>query len=208
MTEPELTQIAQRHGVSAGAVAEVHAALASSGGSLAQFHHPELGGRGQWMPGMVQVGTMFDDALKARVAAICTEVAAKIQNATETRSSAIHARSTQVEMQGEPMEPMKPMTGMKPMAPMSPMKPMDAPEAWWPDGYGSPAAAGGQNDVRYAWFADKRRLLVDVAGYVATYDTADHKISGIAQSQGDGSHIVFSSQHGPIALESLRAVED
>jgi hypothetical protein len=44
---------------------------------MAQFSIPELGGSGQWMQGgMTMVGgNMFDNALKARVDALCSELA-------------------------------------------------------------------------------------------------------------------------------------
>ena len=42
------------------------------------------------------------------------------------------------------------------------MKPMKAPERWWPEELGeNPSSAGGQNDARYAFFGEKRRLAVD-----------------------------------------------
>lgn len=42
---------------------------------MAQFDHAEFGGSGQWMRGgMLMIGDMFNDALKARVAAMCEEV--------------------------------------------------------------------------------------------------------------------------------------
>lgn len=51
-------------------------ALHAGGGTMAQFDVPELGGSGQWMRGgMTMVGNMFDNALKARVDALCAELA-------------------------------------------------------------------------------------------------------------------------------------
>ena len=49
-------------------------------GTMAQFNHPELGGMGQWtQSGMTMVGTLFDHGLKARVDALCTELAALLR---------------------------------------------------------------------------------------------------------------------------------
>jgi hypothetical protein len=107
------------------------------------------------------------------------------------------------------MEPMKPMAGMKPKSPMSPMKPMSPPERWWPAELGeNPNSAGGQNDTRYAFFADTRRLAVDLGqGDVHVYDTADHRISGVQQHQdSSGRKVTFTSQHGEVALDKLKRV--
>jgi len=101
------------------------------------------------------------------------------------------------------MQPMKPM---KPMAPMAPMKPA---ARWWPAALGeSPNSAGGQNEARYAFFADQRRLAVDLGdGNIRVYDTGDHRISGVQQHQADGGRkVVFTSQHGTVDLDGLRLV--
>jgi hypothetical protein len=63
------------HGFSPEAVAHARAALERGSGTMAQFSHPELGGSGQWMPGMVMIGDAFNAPLKARVLALFTELA-------------------------------------------------------------------------------------------------------------------------------------
>ncbi|SDN31736.1 Short C-terminal domain-containing protein [Methylobacterium phyllostachyos] len=74
-----LQSIADRHGVSLDAVRHLVQALERGHGTMAQFDHPDLGGMGQWFSGgMVMVGRMFDDGLKARVGALCTELAASL----------------------------------------------------------------------------------------------------------------------------------
>jgi hypothetical protein len=105
------------------------------------------------------------------------------------------------------MEPMKPMSGMKPMAPMAPMKPMKAPVRWWPEGLGeNPNSAGGQNETRYAFFGEQKRLAVDLGdGKIEVYDTGDHRISGVRQHQSaTGRRVAFTSQHGEVELGKLK----
>ena len=116
------------------------------------------------------------------------------------------------------MEPLKPLPGMKPMEPMKPMAPLEplpflnpgasGERPWWPLKLGTPEAAGGQGDVRYAYFEDERRLAIDRGGRITVYDTADHRIRGVSQQQGGGrSALVFTSQHGPVPVEALRVVD-
>ena len=58
--QQKVTALAQRYGVSMEAVSTLLQALVHGHGTMAQFDHPEFGGRGQWMPGgMVMVGGMF-----------------------------------------------------------------------------------------------------------------------------------------------------
>ncbi|MFM2340999.1 MAG: hypothetical protein RLZZ592_652 [Pseudomonadota bacterium] len=78
--------------------------------------------------------------------------------------------------------------------------------AWWPADLGQPAASGSQNQLRYAWFPQARRLAVDSGGEVWIYDTLDHQIGGFSQQQGSGGGIAMSSQFGPVDLSRLPVV--
>ncbi|RVU13179.1 SHOCT domain-containing protein [Methylobacterium oryzihabitans] len=70
-----LDALAARHGVSPDAARHLLDALARGGGYAAQFNHPELGGMGQWSSGgMLMIGDMFNNGLKARVAALCDDL--------------------------------------------------------------------------------------------------------------------------------------
>jgi hypothetical protein len=72
-----VADIAQRHGFSPDAARAVAEALRHGGGRMAQFNHPELGGMGQWVAGgMLMIGDMFNNDLKARVDALCRDLAA------------------------------------------------------------------------------------------------------------------------------------
>ena len=78
-TRERVREIAGRHGFSAAAAEVMLAAIARGRGAMAQFDHPEFGGSGQWMRGgMTMVADMFNNALKARVDALCTELAALV----------------------------------------------------------------------------------------------------------------------------------
>jgi hypothetical protein len=95
---------------------------------------------------------------------------------------------------------------MEPMKPMQPMKPIDVGPAWWPEDLGRPASSGGQNDVRYAFFPDHRRLAVERDGTVALYDSGDHRIDGVSQSGSGGGALAFTSQEGEVTLEQMRRI--
>ena len=95
---------------------------------------------------------------------------------------------------------------MKPMKPMEPMKPMDFGPKWWPEDLGEPNTSGGQNDVKYAFFGDKHRLVVQKDGKTTVYDSGDHRVSGVQQQQGGSSSLAFTSQHGTVDLSALTVV--
>ena len=98
------------------------------------------------------------------------------------------------------------MEPMKPMAPMKPMEPMAKMEAWWPDDLGQPSSTGSQNGMRYAFFPEARRLLVENGGTVTTYDSGDHRIGGVSQQDGSSRSLAFTSQDGMVNLDELKKV--
>lgn len=70
-----INDIANRYGLSQGAVEHMARAVANGGGTMAQFNVPELGGGGQWMMGgMTMVGDMFNNGLQATVSNLCGEL--------------------------------------------------------------------------------------------------------------------------------------
>jgi hypothetical protein len=74
-----VTDIAGRHGFGEAAGRAMAEALLASRGSMAQFNHADLGGMGQWSQGgMLMIGDMFNNGLKARVAALAQDLSAAL----------------------------------------------------------------------------------------------------------------------------------
>ena len=180
--------LARRHGTEPDAVATLLRALVAGGGTMAQFSHPALGGMGQWSQGgMIMVGDMFNHGLKAKVDAICNELAAALRQ--QTLFAAPVAASGQMQQQGGAGMSMSMGGG-----------------SWWPAELGAPASVGGQNDQGYAYFPATRRLAIRRGGKVTIYDTQDHQIGGVSQQQGGGASLSFSSQRGQFQVDSLPVV--
>lgn len=97
------------------------------------------------------------------------------------------------------------MEAMKPMEAMRPLDRWDV-DRWWPEALGEPSSAGSQAEVRYAFFADARRLVVERDGETAHYDTADHWVTGVSQSHGLNEDLAFITPDGTLDLKSLRTV--
>jgi hypothetical protein len=76
---------------------------------------------------------------------------------------------------------------------------------WLPPQLRTPSVSGARGDVKFAFFADKRRLLVERAGELALYDCGDHLISGMRVPTGQAQSPVFTSQqHEELPLGALR----
>lgn len=185
--------IAERHGVSADAVTTLLFALVAGQGSQAQFDHPELGGMGQWSRGgMVMVGDMFNNALKARVDALCQDLAGLLASAGTFASP----RQSQSQSQGQSQG-----AGVSLFVPGP-----SGSGNWWPDELGTPGSVGSQNDLRYAFFPSTRRLAIEQGGRVTVYDTGDHQLTGFSQQQSGSQSLSFTSQHGLVRVADLPTV--
>jgi hypothetical protein len=173
-------RIALRHSVSPDAVRTILRALRSGGGSMAQFSHPEFGGMSQWSPGMTMVGDMFNNGLKSKLDAVCSELA---QYAVETsaRGQVSDSETAKVSFRKAPQG-----------------------SSWWPGGLGAPSSVGAQNDLRYAVFPG--RLVIKDGEQIEIYDTGNHRISGVAQAQSADQTLTFTSQDGLVRVKDLPKV--
>ena len=218
-----IEEVAQRHGFSTDAVMSMLESVIRGNGSMAQFNHPEFGGSGQWMQGgMTMVSDMFNNYLKGRVDGLCSELSRLMANQPDLliRSGSFQSQSQGTQQQGNDGGGQQQQqsagyggsnqqeTAARPVGPVSLFVP-PAPGtsgAWWPADLGRPNSTGAQNDVRYAYFAQPRRLAIEVNGKVTVYDTLDHQISGFSQQQSRGASLTFASQHGLVAVASLAVV--
>ena len=195
-----VNDLAQRHGFSQDAVTHMLWAVLNGNGSMAQFSHSEFGGSGQWMRGgMIMLGDMFNNILKGRVDSLCSE----ISNVLANQPGLLQSGSFQSQNQGGSGYQNQTTGGG---FGSSNLFVPDSSSNWWPSELGSPNASGSQNNMRYAYFANARRLAVDSGGEVWVYDTQDHQIGGFSQQQGSGSSITLSSQYGTVNLATLPVV--
>jgi hypothetical protein len=182
--EQAVVDLSTRYGVSTDAVLAMLEAVRAGNGTMAQFSHPEFGGRGQWMAGgMTMVGDMFNHGLQARVAGLASELSILLASTPMYAPAAPDPATV-----GGPGPVYQANLG-----------------SWWPDELGRPGSSGGQNDSRYAVFPQARRLAVQSGGgAVRVYDTLDHAISGVQQQQGGlPGTLSFTSQHGTFTVGSL-----
>lgn len=185
--------LAQRYGISIDAVLAMLQALIKGNSTMAQFNHPDFGGSGQWMRGgMIMVGDMFNNALKAKVDGLCNELSNHLVN------EPFFARPTQSQSQSQTQSGSGTYSLFVSGSRQS--------GNWWPEELGSPSATGAQNQIRYAFFPGSRRLAIDIDGRVTIYDTQDHHISGVSQQQGSNATLTFTSQHGLVRLTDLPVV--
>jgi Short C-terminal domain len=190
---------ARRYGMSNDAVRVLLEALMASGGGMAQFNHPDLGGMGQWSSGgMIMIGDMFNNGLKNTIANLCGELSTVVG-----RADVIADRPRSSQWQSQSGSNAMPLPENS-LFVSDPSRFGDG--TWWPSDLGMPASTGAQNNMRYACFPDRRRLALDVNGQISVYDTGDHWISGFSQQQSGDQSLTFTSQYGLVRLDSLPLV--
>lgn len=199
----KVNDLADRYNIQPATVETLLRAIVQGNGTMAQFNLPELGGQGQWMKGgMTMVGDMFNAHLKSTVEKLSGELAelastnllfeekvAVANDFPENRTEMSNARYAADTIHAERASFQQSTTS-------------------WPAIFGNPTASGSQNDVRYAYFASVRRLVIESEGKRTIYDTKHHQITGISQQQGSESSYRFTSQDGPVDLSSLQLVSD
>lgn len=175
----------ERHGVSRDAVLALLDALLAGHGQMAQFTHQELGGMGQWSRGgMLMIGDMFNDQLKAKVGQLAADIAHRLGTdgpLVKPRESTLGPAHQGLQATGESAD-------------------------WWPQELGQPSSTGAQNASRYAYFPSSQRLVIRTDGITTVYDTRDHQITGFGQQQGGSGALTFTSQHGAVDVTQLRKV--
>ncbi|PWR25077.1 SHOCT domain-containing protein [Zavarzinia aquatilis] len=207
-----VNDIAQRHGFSPDAVASMLGSVIDGNGSMAQFNHPEFAGSGQWMRGgMIMLSDMFNNYLKGRVDSLCTELSNLVANQPDLiHTGSFQSQSQGSQYQGGPYQNTQyqgsgASAGFGAASLFVPPPPGQGAN-WWPAELGFASSTGAQNDVRYAYFADSRRLAIAMGGHVTVYDTLDHNIGGFSQQQSYGGTLSFTSQYGLIDVASLPIV--
>jgi hypothetical protein len=187
--------LAHRHGVGSDAVAALLYALELGNGTQAQFNHPDLGGMGQWSQGgMIMVGDMFNQGLKHRVDALCSEIASLLRSQPPLHQPDANSSQSQSQSGGD--------TGVSLFIRGS----GNSSNNWWPAELGSPASTGAQNNLNYACFPLARRLAIRRGGRVSVYDTDEHRITGFSQQQSGDQSLTFTSQFGLVRVADLPVV--
>ena len=144
--------------------------------------------------GAIMISDMFNNALKARVVALCNELSGLIRS-----EPGFVAGSFQSQSQGGHGDTRSGSSSL--------LATEGTDHAnWWPADLGVPSSLGAQNEVRYAYFPATRRLAIDSNGKVTVYDTRDHQISGFSQQQPGSGSLSFSSQLGGVDVSRLPAV--
>ena len=159
-----LEDIGRRHGFTVEAAQAMADAVRRGNGTMAQFDHPEFSGSGQWMRSSVNDGVehVRPQPQVARVGARRGRVGLAVEAACPVGARRRRRAGSRIPAVG-PFRRLGQLVARRAVEP-------------------APARAR-QNNQRYAYFPDQRRLVVDIGGEMSVYDTQDHRIGGVSQQQ-------------------------
>ena len=186
-TKSLVQEVSRRNRLSEEAVSILLKALESSGYSMAQFNHPELGGMGQWSGGMTMIGDFSNSELKGRVERACSELVEGMKGEGLKESSKLE--------EGSPADSSVAVGSSK-----------SNNKNWWPEDFGAISSSGSQNGCDYAYSRATNRLALRNDSQVTIYDTGKHEIYGVAQQQGRSTSLEFQSQLGTVTAGELTRI--
>jgi hypothetical protein len=190
-TKTLLQEVSRRNRLSEEAVSVLLKALESSGYTMAQFNHPELGGMGQWSGGMTMIGDFSNSELKGRVERACCELADGMKHCSGAENPGAETGSPSPGILDSTISDHR----------------SESKKTWWPESFGAISSSGSQNGCDYAYSRETNRLAIRQGSQVTIYDTGKHEIYGAAQQQGSSSSIEFQSQLGTITASELRRID-
>ena len=198
-----IEELSRKHGFSSDAVLSMLDSVILGNSQMAQFQHQEFGGSGQWMRGgMIMISDMFNNSLKARVDGLCWDLVNLVSGQPDLiQSGSFQSQSQSPRHDGGGQQQQSSGHVSLFVAPVA-----GRSHDWWGIDLGQAASVGSQNNVRYAYFPQTRRLAVEVNGKVTVYDTLDHHIGGFSQQQSYGASLTFTSQNGLVEVSRLPVV--
>ena len=203
-----VSEMARRHGFSTDAVISMLESVIRGNGNMAQFNHREFSGSGQWMSGgMTMVSDMFNNHLKGRVNSLCSELSQLVANQPDLlRTGSFQSQNQGNQEQYNHTGDQSSNMPMNPSVSLFLAPPPGTSPDWWPSDLRWPTSTGAQNGMRYAYFAQARRLAIKSNDSVWVYDTQDHQIGGFSQQQSSGGLVTFSSQYGLVDVTRLPVI--
>ena len=76
--------------------------------------------------------------------------------------------------------------------------------SWPPPQLRRPTSSGTHGNVKFAFFADKKRLLIETDGALQIFDSGAHQIREVDEPGGERPTVEFISQNGRHPICELR----
>lgn len=161
-----------------------------SQGADVEFDIPELGGKGIWKrDNSVKIGNGFNKELNNRATELCKDIEALLQDDQRREETTFISK-------------LEDTTGLMPAS----IQPSS--KTWWPERYGlKPTFTGTAGSLRFAYFKEKNRLVIQHNLRNRIFDTTGYEISDIKSAKNPGFfNTVIVTQKGNVSIIKLTEV--
>lgn len=79
-------------------------------------------------------------------------------------------------------------------------------DSWPPASLRKPTASGASGSLRFAYFAEKQRLLIETGGHLQLFDSCGHQIREVDEIGGENPSLEFISQDGRHPICELKLI--
>lgn len=185
-------RIAQKFHVTVRVVEILAELIQQTRGEEARFDIPELGGKGIWKPkqGAI-IGNGFNEALNQRATALCNEIVALQKKEPERDETTYVINDLDETVAMLPIEIQQPALGI-----------------WWPEHLGDdPDLIGNAGTMRYAYFAEKNRLVIQHNLRNRIFDMTGHKLITVSAGRAAGFfNTLVTTEERQFTITELREV--
>jgi hypothetical protein len=196
-----ITNLAKKYGLPVEIVNQLAHEMQKTRGESIRFDIEYLGGKGRWkLNQSASVGNGFDAELNNFITDLCSDLSDQIRANT--------VDDNQDDGDDEPTIPSRPRSKSAlddtiGIAPLS-LK----PNVWWPEDFGDePDIMGHIGELRYAYFPQRRRLVLRQGLRNRIFDTASFDIHEIVSGNESGFfNLIVLTNHGEFLLADFREV--
>ncbi|MDQ7026023.1 MAG: hypothetical protein Q9P01_01710 [Anaerolineae bacterium] len=194
-----ITNIARKYALPIEVVRQLASELEKTGGQSVRFDIKGLGGKGLWRINQAaSVGNGFNTALNEVVTDLCNDISTEIHaiNGAESEASTMISKDElALKVDLDDTVTLLAPTTLK-------------PKSWWPEHYGQdPEKTGNVTGMRFAYFAQQRRLILSQGLRNRIFDTGDYNVQNVVAGQESGFfNLIVLTIEGDIQLADLPEV--
>ena len=191
-----INDIAQKYDLPTHIIRKLASELEKTAGQSVRFDIEEIGGKGSWrLHEIASVGNGKNADLNEAVTELCTDISEKIREELydEDDEPTIVSRSRQKVTLDETIESME--AAIK-------------ASVWWDARYGAdPEKAGNVSGMKFAYFAQHRRLILRQGLRNRIFDTGNYNVQDIIPGDEPGFfNLIVLTIEGDLHITDLREV--
>jgi hypothetical protein len=196
-----ISSLAKKYGLPSEIVQQLAYEMQKNRGEAVRFDIEYLGGKGRWkLNQSASVGNGFDVELNNFITDLCSDLSDHIRADAANVDDDDDDEAPTIPSRPRGNSALDDTIGIPPLS----LK----PNVWWPEDFGDePDMTGHVGEIRYAYFPQRRRLVLRQGLRNRIFDTANFDVQEIAVGTESGFfNLVVLTSHGDFRLGDFREV--